>query len=600
MMSLKLWLPFTKDLLNYGTESSNITATNVTANTNGKLGGCYYFNGSSYLIGTHNFLTNDISDWSFACWMKLATTSGTQTLFSCRTASDQRGITVFHSGANMALDDGVRWQFTPTTTIAANTWYHVCFVRKKGIGKYLYINGVLDSSTTTTGTPTIINTSRYAIGSSQNSATTVSGNLLNGYLNDIRFYDHALSVAEIKELAKGLVVHYKLDNTDGMENANLVSNSKRYEGWSAGSGWTKVTTDTNSIGYRFTRTGATSNNWVRLIPTLQVDGNNYANGITVSLDLLTPDKSAINQKCIGSLQTYQSNNTRIGWVEPSWDLSNVVDNKWSRIKYTFSKTQLLNNNTSGATYAYTKFSFQLVQNGDITIRNIKIENGNKATAYIPNSADNEYAVLGYNSATVVDSSGHGYNATKSGTLTISTNTPRYELSTAFAASSHITTPTLTVSGFANTYTFSWWAKYTNYSDHMMWGFSDGNRLNLYMSGGNFYWNTGDGNNNPFNVSAETYGDGNWHHFAVTGNGTAAKLYIDGTFKANAKTYKGITGTIIYMNGWDSSSRYNFNGQLSDFRLYATALSAADVLELYNVGARIADTGIMMGRELKEV
>lgn len=278
----------------------------------------------------------------------------------------------------------------------------------------------------------------------------------------------------------------------------------------------------------------------------------------------------------------------------------MVDNKWSRIKYTFSKTQLLNNYTSGATYAYTKFSFQLVQNGDITIRNIKIENGNKATAYIPNSADNEYAVLGYNSTTVSDCSGHGYNATKSGTLTVSTSTPRYELSTAFAASAHIYTPTLTVSGFADTYTFSWWAKYTNYSGHMMWGFSNGNKLNLYMSGGNFYWNTGDSTNNPFNVSAATYGDGNWHHFAVTGDGTAAKLYIDGTFKANAKTYKGITGTIIYMNGWDSGSSYNFNGQLSDFRLYATALSADDVKRLYNTAASVAKNGAMLGYEMKEV
>ena len=120
-----------------------------------------------------------------------------------------------------------------------------------------------------------------------------------------------------------------------------------------------------------------------------------------------------------------------------------------------------------------------------------------------------------------------------------------------------------------------------------------------MSGGNFYWNTGDGNNNPFNISAATYGDNQWHHFAITGDGTTTKLYIDGEFKANAKTYRGITGTTIYLNGWDSGTNYNFNGQLSDFRLYATVLSADDIKRLYEVSASVSKNGSMLGYEMKE-
>ena len=72
------------------------------------------------------------------------------------------------------------------------------------------------------------------------------------------------------------------------------------------------------------------------------------------------------------------------------------------------------------------------------------------------------------------------------------------------------------------------------------------------------------------------------------------------FKANAKTYKGITGTTIYMNGWDSGTNYNFNGQLSDFRLYATCLSADDIKRLYNTPASVSKIGQFLGCEFNEV
>lgn len=221
-MSLQIWLPLTKNAKNQGCHPSNVTVSNATQNANGKIGGCYSFNNSAYLMGTQSIITNNTNDWTFACWMKLNATTVGQTLFSCRTAADSAGITVFYYGSQWIIDDGARWQFTPTNTIVANKWYHVCVVRKKGVGKYLYIDGVLDSSTTTTGTPSIVNTTNYAVGVCHNSATTVSGNPLNGYLNDVRFYDHALSPLEVSEIAKGLVVHYKLDDVQSSD--NLITN----------------------------------------------------------------------------------------------------------------------------------------------------------------------------------------------------------------------------------------------------------------------------------------------------------------------------------------------------------------------------------------
>lgn len=138
-----------------------------------------------------------------------------------------------------------------------------------------------------------------------------------------------------------------------------------------------------------------------------------------------------------------------------------------------------------------------------------------------------------------------------------------------------------IAGYANSYTFAWWGNYNSTAAKMMWGYANGNRLNLFINDAKFFWNTGDGNGNGFgSISSSDYLN-SWHHFAVTGDGTTVKLYIDGVFKANAATYKAITGTDLILNGWNTANDYDFNGTLSDFRLYATVLSADDILQLYN-------------------
>lgn len=168
---------------------------------------------------------------------------------------------------------------------------------------------------------------------------------------------------------------------------NLVNNSVDFVNWSKSSEWVSYIDDDGFTVCHFERTGATSNNWVRLIPTLKIDPENYPNGITVSLDIKTPDVSAINHKCIGAIQTYQASGSRVGWSEPSWNLSNIINNQWTRVSYTFSQSSLKINHTSGTTVSYSQFSFQLVQNGSIDIKKIKIEDDTNPTPWCANPLD---------------------------------------------------------------------------------------------------------------------------------------------------------------------------------------------------------------------
>jgi len=210
----------------------------------------------------------------------------------------------------------------------------------------------------------------------------------------------------------------------------------------------------------------------------------------------------------------------------------------------------------------------------------------------------------YSNTIVYDTSGYHRNGTIIGTCTLSTDVGKYDKSLAFeAGNNHISSPTLYTGGIQNTYTITWWAKASAMNGKMAWGSSNGNRLNLYPSGTVFYWNTGDGSNNPIkngstNVTFASY-QGAWHHYVMTGDGTTGKLYIDGSLVGSATTYKPLTATVIYVCGWDSTTSYVWTGNIADFRIYGTALSAEDVFELYHTPAYIDNQGDIMNYSMIE-
>ena len=82
----------------------------------------------------------------------------------------------------------------------------------------------------------------------------------------------------------------------------------------------------------------------------------------------------------------------------------------------------------------------------------------------------------------------------------------------------------------------------------------------------------------------------WHHVSVTYSGSKTnagmKLYVDGvevpTMAVNAGTYTGMThnGDTIRIGNWVYGTGYCWTGQLVDARVYNSALSAADILSLY--------------------
>ncbi len=84
----------------------------------------------------------------------------------------------------------------------------------------IYFNGIKNTEYSTTIVPNFNNVSNVGISAAPNGDEPCSC-----YLNDVRIYNHCLSNKEIEEIAKGLALHYKLDN-NGMGGNNLAINTK--------------------------------------------------------------------------------------------------------------------------------------------------------------------------------------------------------------------------------------------------------------------------------------------------------------------------------------------------------------------------------------
>lgn len=193
-----VWLPLDGNLIDFGSLNSTVSATGATI-TSGKFSKAYNFDGSNdYLLGTPAPLNNSSDEWSYACWFK-PTVSHKGCLYSNRSVDGNvTGITIFYYESKIYVDDGGRWE-PSSKDIAVGKWNHVVITRKKGTGKYLYVNGKLSASTSTTNNQTAANATSYLIGMS-GANQTVGGNPLNGALCDVRVYSRCLSANEVEQI----------------------------------------------------------------------------------------------------------------------------------------------------------------------------------------------------------------------------------------------------------------------------------------------------------------------------------------------------------------------------------------------------------------
>lgn len=208
-MSLKIWLPLNGNTENQGLADVTITNNGATIDNNGKIGKCYSFNGSDSYISTSDITyfspdnTRSICFWMYSNSETSAAIIGTgRTTWQWVVGTNGNKIRV-HQWNSSGVDS---IYLDSKLTITINTWYHIGITWDKSVIK-LYINGQFDSQMTPLYTTY---RTQYTTNIGGNCYYNQGNSFFNGKLNDFRIYDECLSADQIKEISRGMVLHYKM------------------------------------------------------------------------------------------------------------------------------------------------------------------------------------------------------------------------------------------------------------------------------------------------------------------------------------------------------------------------------------------------------
>ena len=587
-MSLQVWLPLNGDLQNKGLDDIKITNQTISAWENGKIGKALKTLNSYCYLTVPSLVNKNIFSTSF--WYKCNDASSLTTnwrrilgfVTKDQPVATLTGLLRFESsyGNNYAISvhSNTAYQIMPSNTgnmalvTTKGEWHHIALSCDGEIIN-IYVDGMLfNSGTQTSG----ILSGQVRI--------CETGSQADGWMNDLRIYDHCLSPKEVKEISKGLVAHYPLN--DGIGNENLITNSlgNNKSTWIAEN--CTLTTENNC--FKLVTTAANRRIYEN-VSNVWFSEQNY----TVSF-MAKAETTGIKIDCSRSIADFTSPFT--------------LTTNWKYYKGII---------TSTATPSGGTLSIRVLNAGTVYLKNIKLEKGSTATPWIPNSKDVLYTELGLDDNIVYDCSGYEHNGTKTSTgISCSSDSPRYSSCMDFETSGYINAGT--GGKVTDEITISEWV-YENpwTADPHPWSCTE--------SGG---WNIQNSNNKPtFPIYVNTVGyvssihgdistplwtdlSPGWHLFTGTYDGFNVKLYIDGELVANKATgktdklpihYHATNSIFLHREATATGSTGSYAAcKLSDFRIYSTALSAEDIKELYETSASIDNHGNIWAYEIQEV
>ena len=226
-MSLIHWWPLNGNTNDYGVNNIALINNGATVNSAGKIGKCYSFSNNNMVVATSDIIS--AAELSLCLWLKLSTShSGYAQVLVLGTSGTswnniRCGIDINGDGRiyfNVSSGSANTYIYSPLN-YKDNIWHHITGIYNNG-SLQLYIDGIQVAAGTTTNVPGLSGTSIY-VGGNAGGEKANNGDCLN----DIRIYNHALSVKEVKEISKGLILHYNFEDEE-IETARKVYDNSGY------------------------------------------------------------------------------------------------------------------------------------------------------------------------------------------------------------------------------------------------------------------------------------------------------------------------------------------------------------------------------------
>lgn len=361
-LGVQVWAPLNGNLINKGSIYQTLTSTGASINNSGKIGKCYSMSGTANNAIKGIYYSNS-TNISFCIWVKFNSLSAGTHLIDGR-VGDVVGYQPMYIEQNrIQIGNGATAFPDISYNFSTNTWYHIAVCYSADNTK-VYINGSLIATNTASKGYNHNGQLNFYIGS-----RFTGTNPLNGLVNDFRIYDRTLSADEVKDISRGLFMHYRLDN-NGFNNFNLEPVANTY---TVSSPWT--TTSANKDGYFWVTNSAFEGEiGATYTISVQCDGN-LASGHN------TGGVSPSNRYC--TLWLYICNEGKSGWNTGSYDSPVCLTNS----NYNHRKV----GNTHVWTYTmtgtqkYISLRTNSYSDGNtaVTIKwwNFKVEKGSEYTPY---------------------------------------------------------------------------------------------------------------------------------------------------------------------------------------------------------------------------
>lgn len=192
-----------------------------------------------------------------------------------------------------------------------------------------------------------------------------------------------------------------------------------------------------------------------------------------------------------------------------------------------------------------------------------------------------------NGSGYTDESLVGNTVTNYGTsLVTSGDFPYY----AFDGSSHhIQLPSQTIA--PNDFAISLWGYFDgNYSWERFFDFGEGAAKDLWCGHSSTTGNLAfeyQVNSTGYTSNRVSFSSGAWHHIALRGNNGTTTMYVDGASVTSVSNPS--VDTLSLANCYLGKSNWSdpyLHGRVADFRLYNTAITEAEIVELYQSGAYV--------------